>query len=74
MTKAELSAAQIKFGENLKAIREGKEMSLLDVSYNCSLDDSHISKIEQGKFNVTLGTMLELAKGLGVYPSELLNY
>lgn len=74
MTKKELLAAQIAFGENLKAIRERKEMSLLDVSYNCSLDDSHVSKIELGKFNITLGTMLELAKGLGVHPSELLNY
>ena len=74
MTKKELSAEQVKFGDNLKAIRESKEMSLLNVSYNCSLDDSHISKIEQGKFNVTLGTILELARGLGVRPSELLNY
>lgn len=74
MTKKELSAEQIKFGENLKAIRERKNMSLLDVSYNCSLDDSHISKIEQGKFNVTLGTMLELAKGLNIKPADLLDY
>lgn len=74
MTRKELSAEQIKFGENLKAIREKRNMSLLDVSYNCSLDDSHISKIEQGKFNITLGTMLELAKGLGIHPSELLTY
>jgi transcriptional regulator with XRE-family HTH domain len=74
MNKKELTAAKIKFGQNLKAIREGKNMSLLDVSYNCSLDDSHISKIEQGEFNLTLGTMLELAKGLEIHPSELLQF
>jgi transcriptional regulator with XRE-family HTH domain len=74
MTKDELLEAQKQFGEHLQAVREGKGLSLLKVSYNCSIDESHISKIEQGKFNITLSTIIELAKGLGVHPSELLNY
>lgn len=74
MTKDELLEAQKKFGEHLQAIREKKGLSLLKVSYNCSIDESHISKIEQGKFNITLSTIIELGKGLGVHPSELLNY
>ena len=71
MTKQELLAAKKKFGKNLQKIRQQKGMSLLDVSYNCSILDGRISEIEHGKHNITLGTILELAKGLEVHPSEL---
>lgn len=74
MTEIELSAAKKKFGKNLKKIREGKKMTLAEVSAGCSLEDTKISKIEQGVFNITLGTILELAKGLEVNPSRLLEY
>ncbi len=64
----------MKFGENLQKIREGKNLSLLQVSYNCTIDDSKISKIEHGKFNVTLSTIIELAKGLEVHHKKLLDF
>ena len=74
MTDQELTALKKKFGKNLKKIREGKGMSLLQVSYNCTIDESHISKIEQGQFNISLKTIAELAKGLEVHPSKLMEY
>lgn len=74
MTKNELQTAKKKFGKNLKKIREGKGMSLMDVSYGCSLSDGRISEIEHGQYNITLGTLLELAKGLEVSPAKLLDY
>lgn len=43
------------------------------MSYNCSIDDSKISKIEHGKINITLGTIIELAKGLEVHPQKLFD-
>jgi transcriptional regulator with XRE-family HTH domain len=46
----------------------------MDVSYNCSLFDGRISEIEDGKLNITLSTILELAKGLEVAPSRLLDF
>lgn len=73
MTKQELTAAKKKFGKNLQKIRTEKGMSLLDVSYNCSLADGRISEIEHGKRNITLGTILELAKGLEIEPHRLLE-
>lgn len=74
MTDQELTALKKKFGKNLKKLREAKGMSLLDVSYNCTIDESHISKIEQGQFNITLSTIAELAKGLDIHPSKLMEY
>jgi transcriptional regulator with XRE-family HTH domain len=74
MTKKEIEIVKKKFGENLQGIRESQNLSLLKLSYNCSIDESHISKIEQGRFNITLATIVELAKGLEVSPKKLLDF
>jgi transcriptional regulator with XRE-family HTH domain len=74
MTKDEILANNKRFGKHLQSLREKKGLSLVKMSYNCSIDESKISKIEQGKFNITLSTLLELAKGLGIDPKDLLEF
>lgn len=74
MTDKEIQIIKKHFGENLQKIRKSKKLSLLKLSYNCSLDESNISKIEHGKYNVTLGTIMELAKGLDVPAKKLLDF
>ena len=74
MNEKELYLLKIKFGENLRKIREGKKLSLLQLSYNCSIDESKISKIEHGKFNITIATIVELSKGLEIHPKKLLDF
>jgi transcriptional regulator with XRE-family HTH domain len=73
MTKQEATAAKRKFGKHVKKIRNDKGLSLLQVSYNCDLYDGRISAIEHGELNITLTTILELAKGLEVHPSKLFD-
>jgi len=63
-----------KFGDNLKKIREDKGYSLRQLASKCDLDDSQMSKIENGKWDVQLSTIFELAKGLDIEPKELLNF
>ncbi|RFZ91106.1 XRE family transcriptional regulator [Mucilaginibacter conchicola] len=72
--KSNYNKIQEKFGENLRKIREEKDFSLRELSMKCEIDDSKISKIENGKFNIQLSTIIELAKGLGVSPKELLDF
>jgi transcriptional regulator with XRE-family HTH domain len=72
--KNNYQALQKKFGEKLKAVRESKAFSLRAMAANCELDDSQISKIENGKVNIQLSTIFELAKGLGVEARELLDF
>ena len=72
--KSNYVKVQIAFGSKLKQIRESKDLSLGDVALNCSLDATKISKIENGKFNIQLSTIFELATGLGVEPKELLDF
>ncbi|TCC99985.1 helix-turn-helix domain-containing protein [Pedobacter psychroterrae] len=74
MPKQKHEALQIQFGEHIQKIRLKKGLSLRSVAANCELDDSNISKIENGKFNVQLSTIVELAKGLGVEKRELLEF
>ena len=68
MTKKETEILKKKFGENLQ------KLSLLKMSYNCSIDESKISKIEHGQFNISLSTVMELAKGLDVPPKKLFDF
>ena len=74
MTKQEKAALKKKLGKHIQKIRLSKNMSLLDVSYGCSIDDSRISKIEHGFYDVSVSTLVELAKGLEVHPSDLLSF
>lgn len=74
MTKEEIAVLKLNFGKNLQKLREAKKLSLLKLSYNCSIDESKISKIEHGKHNITLATIIELAKGLEIHPKKLMEF
>jgi transcriptional regulator with XRE-family HTH domain len=63
-----------RFGKHVKRLRENSGLSLREVSYRCNLDNSKISKIEQGKINITLSTVFELSLGLGVPANQLLDF
>jgi len=62
------------FGSNLKKIRKRKGLSLRALSYECSIDFSDIGKIERGEINVTLLTILQLARALALPPEELFKW
>jgi len=63
------------FGKNLKTIRtKNKKLSLRKLAANCNIDHSDIGKIEKGDVNITLLTVFDLAKGLGVHPKKLLDF
>lgn len=63
----------IKFGLHVKEIREKLNLSQDQVAANSNLTKSNVSMIESGKRNLAFTTLLELAKGLGKTPKELLD-
>lgn len=65
---------QEKFGLHLKKLRESRGLSLRDLSAKCDLDSSKISKMENGKTNLQLSSIFELAKGLEIEPKELIDF
>jgi transcriptional regulator with XRE-family HTH domain len=64
----------LKFGARLKKLRQERGLSQRELSQNCAIDHSKIGKMERGLINPTLVTIVELAKGLNVHPSELLQF
>jgi len=63
-----------RFGENLRKLRKEKGLSLREMSYACSIDNSKIAKIEKGMINITFTTLLQLAVALEAQPAILLEY
>jgi transcriptional regulator with XRE-family HTH domain len=61
-----------KLGANIQKLREKRGLSFREFSSICGIDHSKISKIEKGKKNITFTTILKLADGLEVHPTELL--
>ena len=72
MSPHEKEILKKKSGATIQRIRKEKRLTLRQVAASCQLDNSKIAKIEDGKFNVALSTIVELARGLGIPPSLLL--
>lgn len=69
-----ISNAQKLFGLNLKEIRLEQSLSQLDLAIRCDYEKTTISRIENGRTNVTLKTMLLLAEALSVPLKRLLDF
>lgn len=76
MTKVVENDFLIQFGKQLEMLRKKKGLSYRKLAQNCNIDYSNISKIEKGteKANITMLTLLELAKGLEVHPKKLMDF
>ncbi len=74
MTKVVESDFLIQLGKQLEKLRKKKDLSYRKLAQNCNIDYSDISKIEKGKANITMLTLLELAKGLEIHPKKLLDF
>jgi len=66
--------ALLAFGRNLQKIRRGKEITQEELAYKSNISLSQIARIETGRTNPTLCTILELAKNLRVDPIELMKF
>ncbi|RYC51962.1 helix-turn-helix domain-containing protein [Flagellimonas olearia] len=69
-----LIAYQKKLGQRIKEVREGKELSQLDVASICDYDKTTISRIENGRTNITLKTLVTLTLALEVDIAQLFEF
>ena len=74
MNEARDSARLIAFGAHLKSIRERLKLSQDEIAARCDVTKGNLSNIENGKKDFTFTTLLEIAKGLGIHPKELLDF
>jgi len=59
------------FGNNLRRIRKEKELSMEALANLAEIELSQVFRIETGKINPKLITILTIAKALGISPKEL---
>ncbi|MPN35137.1 hypothetical protein SDC9_182632 [bioreactor metagenome] len=67
-------AKLIEFGQNLRAERVRKGLSLDELGELASLNPSHIGKIERAEMNPTLPTIISLLEALKIDFNELIKY
>jgi transcriptional regulator with XRE-family HTH domain len=72
MTEKEEERIRGLFRENLKKLRETKELSLLNIAQNSDLDNSNFSKYERSR-DPQLITLFKIAEALKIHPRELLD-
>jgi transcriptional regulator with XRE-family HTH domain len=64
-TKAVVSPAHLALGQTLRAARKRAGYKNQEAFAQCiGMDRSYYNAIENGRFNITLGTLLKIADGL----------
>lgn len=66
-------SGKLKFGSNVRRLRELLGMAQEDLAETASLDRSDIGGIERGERNPTLTAILQLAAALGIAPGCLFD-
>jgi transcriptional regulator with XRE-family HTH domain len=61
------------FGAKLKQLRLKKGLTLEQLAFEADIELSQVHRVEKGKVNPTLTTLIAIAKGLGVNLSEIFN-
>ena len=61
------------FGAAVRRLRRGKDISQTELGALADMDRVHISLLERGLQEPRLSTIVNLARGLGVSPGELVD-
>jgi transcriptional regulator with XRE-family HTH domain len=63
-----------KFAKHLTSLREQQGISIRELAARSNLEYSQVQRIEKGKVNLAFTTLVALADGLDMSPSELLDF
>jgi transcriptional regulator with XRE-family HTH domain len=61
------------FGQVIRGLRKKSGRSQEDIAFDSALDRSFISQLETGRQQPSLITIFQLAKALGVSPSQIIS-
>ncbi len=61
------------FGNKLKELRTLKGLTLQELAFEAEMEISQVHRVEKGKINPTLTTLVALSKGLGITLAELVG-
>jgi len=63
----------VRIGVNIKKIREMKNISQQDLAAACNFEKSNMSRIEAGRTNPTIGTLLKICEALQVKLTDIVD-
>nr|WP_321237235.1 helix-turn-helix transcriptional regulator [uncultured Psychroserpens sp.] len=58
--------------KRIRYLRKEQQMTQLDLSVKCGMEENAIQRLEKGRTSPTVKTLYKVAKGLGVEVRELL--
>jgi len=61
------------FGDKLKTLRITKGLTLEQLAFEADIELSQVHRVEKGRINPTLTTLMALAKGLDITLAELMT-
>lgn len=64
----------MRFGQRMREIRKHKKLTLKDLEATTGMQNSKISRIENGLTNVEFFTIVRMAEALGVEVMDLFDY
>jgi transcriptional regulator with XRE-family HTH domain len=62
------NSVMIKFGVQLRRLRKTKNFTQEELSFKAGISTSQIARIETGKLNTTISTVISIAKALQINP------
>lgn len=63
-----------KFGDTLRKYRVSQSISQQQLGFETGLSREYINRIENGRVNISLINIVELASVLNIQPKDLLNF
>jgi len=65
--------ALVRIGMNIRKIRNEKNISQQDMAALCNFEKSNMSRIEAGRTNLTIGTLLKICEALEVKLADIVD-
>ena len=62
-----------RIGKNIRKIRDEKSFSQQDMAAACNFEKSNMSRIEAGRTNLTIGTLLKICEALQVKLADIVD-
>lgn len=63
-----------KIGKRIVELREKQNLKQIDLAIKINIEDSALRRLESGRTNPTIKSLLRVAEGLNVDFSELFNF
>lgn len=71
--EGDMDSRNVIIGERIRYFRTQKKMSQEDLGFEVNLNRAHISNIENGRYSLTLDSLIDIANSLDVSVDDILG-